>query len=98
MGLKLPIESRRVEIYHNEMCLPGEPNIMTKIKKIIDKNAPFGERCPICKALIISRARCPQSNSECENGHKWYYLGKEIIIDKGWESFAGMNINLIMKK
>ena len=71
---------------------------MTKIKPIIDKNAPYEERCPICKALIISRARCPQSNSECENGHKWYYLGKEIIIDKGWESFAGMNINLIMKK
>lgn len=25
MGLRLPTESRRVEMYLNEMCLPGRP-------------------------------------------------------------------------
>lgn len=29
--------------------------------------------CPVCGSPAIVSCRCPKSNSECKNGHKWHY-------------------------
>lgn len=40
--------------------------------------------CPVCQQPPIRRCRCPMSDSECGNGHSWYW--KDGKVQRGWVS------------
>jgi hypothetical protein len=43
----------------------------------------MNNECPICKAKIKGRCRCPLSDSECINGHSWHLCLKHKKIVSG---------------
>lgn len=50
--------------------------------EIVEKeDAPYGEVCPVCGAEIVERCRCPVAHTRCNNGHRWHYYGRQIVMD-----------------
>ena len=56
-------------------------------EETITKKAPYGY-CPTCNKPGVTRCRCRLSDTTCEAGHEWHFVGDEIHLGKSDHSDA----------